>query len=171
MMNVAKGRSATPGRGQSTEGRYPTPRGHSGRRAQNEQLVPLTVGLPTMPGIGAGSMLLVTRGESEYSARQNSLASFYGSTPCVLGNLSEGQEHGSGTRETREHCIAPCTWVYTLQLNFPMIASPKANTRATAQSEPHSRRSIRRRTKAAAPSRESLTCYASLGPQLEDVCR
>lgn len=32
-------------------------------------LVPLTVGLPTMPGIGAGSMLLVTRGANEYSAK------------------------------------------------------------------------------------------------------
>jgi protein-L-isoaspartate(D-aspartate) O-methyltransferase len=31
-------------------------------------LIPLTVGMPTMPGIGAGSMLLVTRGETEYSA-------------------------------------------------------------------------------------------------------
>ena len=32
-------------------------------------LIPLTVGLPTMPRIGAGSMLLVTRGETEYSAK------------------------------------------------------------------------------------------------------
>ena len=32
-------------------------------------LIPLTVGLPTMPGIGAGSMLLVTRGETQYDAR------------------------------------------------------------------------------------------------------
>jgi protein-L-isoaspartate(D-aspartate) O-methyltransferase len=31
-------------------------------------LVPLTVGIPTMSGIGAGSMLLVTRGESELRA-------------------------------------------------------------------------------------------------------
>jgi protein-L-isoaspartate(D-aspartate) O-methyltransferase len=32
-------------------------------------LVPLTVGLPQMPGIGAGSMLLVTRLEAGYTAR------------------------------------------------------------------------------------------------------
>jgi len=32
-------------------------------------LIPLTVGLPTMPGIGAGAMLLVTRGQTEYSAK------------------------------------------------------------------------------------------------------
>jgi protein-L-isoaspartate(D-aspartate) O-methyltransferase len=32
-------------------------------------LVPLTVGLPAMPGIGAGSMLLVTRDESGYRAK------------------------------------------------------------------------------------------------------
>jgi protein-L-isoaspartate(D-aspartate) O-methyltransferase len=32
-------------------------------------LIPLTVSIPTMPGIGAGSMLLVTRGETEYSAK------------------------------------------------------------------------------------------------------
>ena len=32
-------------------------------------LIPLTVGLPTMPGIGAGAMLLVTRGATEYSAK------------------------------------------------------------------------------------------------------
>ena len=32
-------------------------------------LIPLTVEIPTMPGIGAGSMLLVNRGETEYSAK------------------------------------------------------------------------------------------------------
>ena len=32
-------------------------------------LIPLTVEIPTMPGIGAGSMLLVSRGETEYSAK------------------------------------------------------------------------------------------------------
>ena len=35
-------------------------------------LVPLTVEIPTMPGIGAGSMLLVCRGETEYSAKLTS---------------------------------------------------------------------------------------------------
>jgi protein-L-isoaspartate(D-aspartate) O-methyltransferase len=32
-------------------------------------LIPLTVEIPAMPGIGAGSMLLVSRGETEYSAK------------------------------------------------------------------------------------------------------
>lgn len=32
-------------------------------------LIPLTVEIPTMPGIGAGSMLLVSRGQTEYSAK------------------------------------------------------------------------------------------------------
>ena len=41
-------------------------------------LIPLTVGLPTMPGIGAGSMLLVTRGETELHARfTNSVGIFH----------------------------------------------------------------------------------------------
>ena len=32
-------------------------------------LIPLTVGLPTMPGVGTGSMLLVTKGETELRAK------------------------------------------------------------------------------------------------------
>jgi protein-L-isoaspartate(D-aspartate) O-methyltransferase len=40
-------------------------------------LIPLTVGIPTMPGIGAGSMLLVTRGETGYSARFTSAVGIF----------------------------------------------------------------------------------------------
>jgi protein-L-isoaspartate(D-aspartate) O-methyltransferase len=51
-------------------------------------LVPLTVEIPTMPGIGAGSILLVSRGETEYSAK---FASSVGIFHCE-GARSEEEE-------------------------------------------------------------------------------
>jgi protein-L-isoaspartate(D-aspartate) O-methyltransferase len=53
-------------------------------------LVPLTVGLPTMPGIGAGAMLLVTRGETELRAKFTS---------------SVGIFHCEGARSLREEAL------------------------------------------------------------------
>jgi len=53
-------------------------------------LIPLTVAIPTMAGIGAGSMLLVTRGETEYSARFTS---------------SVGIFHCEGARSTEEEAL------------------------------------------------------------------
>jgi protein-L-isoaspartate(D-aspartate) O-methyltransferase len=53
-------------------------------------LVPLTVAIPTMPGIGAGSMLLVTRGESEYSAKFTSPVGIF---------------HCAGARSTEEEAL------------------------------------------------------------------
>src|SRR5580692_6324558 len=53
-------------------------------------LVPLTVGLPTMAGIGAGSMLLVTRGETEYSAKFTSPVGIF---------------HCEGARSTEEEAV------------------------------------------------------------------
>jgi protein-L-isoaspartate(D-aspartate) O-methyltransferase len=53
-------------------------------------LIPLTVAIPTMAGIGAGSMLLVTRGETEFSARFTS---------------SVGIFHCEGARSTEEEAL------------------------------------------------------------------
>jgi protein-L-isoaspartate(D-aspartate) O-methyltransferase len=52
-------------------------------------LVPLTVGLPTMPGIGAGSMLLVTRGATEYSAKFTSPVGIF---HCAGARLAAEEE-------------------------------------------------------------------------------
>jgi protein-L-isoaspartate(D-aspartate) O-methyltransferase len=51
-------------------------------------LIPLTVGIPTMPGIGAGSMLLVTRGETEYRA---GFTSSVGIFHCEGARSAEGE--------------------------------------------------------------------------------
>ena len=53
-------------------------------------LIPLTVEIPTMPGIGAGSMLLVSRGETEYSAKFTS---------------SVGIFHCAGARSVEEEAL------------------------------------------------------------------
>jgi protein-L-isoaspartate(D-aspartate) O-methyltransferase len=53
-------------------------------------LIPLTVGLPTMPGIGGGSMLLVTKGETEYRAKFTSPVGIF---------------HCEGARSTEEEAL------------------------------------------------------------------
>lgn len=83
-------------------------------------LVPLTVGLPTMPGIGAGSMLLVTRGETEYSAKFTSPVGIFhcegarsAAEEELLAKAFAGGDRGSVRRLRRdEHGSGPNCWLH-----------------------------------------------------------
>jgi protein-L-isoaspartate(D-aspartate) O-methyltransferase len=83
-------------------------------------LVPLTVGLPTMAGIGAGSMLLVTRGETEYSAKFTSPVGIFhceGARSAeeeeLLVKALAGGDRGSVCRLRRDvHGSGPNCWLH-----------------------------------------------------------
>jgi protein-L-isoaspartate(D-aspartate) O-methyltransferase len=83
-------------------------------------LIPLTVGLPTMPGIGAGSMLLVTRGETEYSAKFTSLVGIFhcegarsAGEEALLAKAFAGGDRGSVCRLRRDaHGSGPNCWLH-----------------------------------------------------------
>ena len=83
-------------------------------------LIPLTVELPTMPGIGAGSMLLVTRRDTEYSAKFTSPVGIF---HCEGARLAEEQallakafaegDRGSVCRLRRDaHEPGPNCWLH-----------------------------------------------------------
>jgi len=83
-------------------------------------LVPLTVGLPTMPGIGAGSMLLVTRGETELRARLLSPVGIFhcegarlAQEEALLGAAFAGGNRQSVCRLRRDaHALGPDCWLH-----------------------------------------------------------
>jgi protein-L-isoaspartate(D-aspartate) O-methyltransferase len=83
-------------------------------------LIPLTVGLPTMPGIGAGSMLLVTRGETEYRARFTSAVGIFhcegarsAEEEALLAKALAGGNRQSVCRLRRDgHDLGPNCWFH-----------------------------------------------------------
>ena len=83
-------------------------------------LVPLTVGLPTMPGIGAGSMLLITRSETEYSAKFTSPVGIFHCEGArsteeegLLAKAFAGGNRGSVCRLRRDaHESGPSCWLH-----------------------------------------------------------
>jgi len=83
-------------------------------------LVPLTIGLPTMPGIGAGSMLLVTRGETEYRAKFTSPVGIFhcegarsAEEEALLAEAFAGGDQGSVCRLRRDaHESSPNCWLH-----------------------------------------------------------
>jgi protein-L-isoaspartate(D-aspartate) O-methyltransferase len=84
-------------------------------------LIPLTVAIPTMPGIGAGSMLLVTRGQTEYSARFTSPVGIFHcegarltEEEVLLGKAFAGGDRQSVRRLRRDtHDSGPKCWLHT----------------------------------------------------------
>jgi len=84
-------------------------------------LVPLTVGIPTMPGIGAGSMLLVTRSESELRAKLTSSVGIFhcegarsAEEETLLAKAFAGGNRQSVCRLRRDgHGLGPNCWLHT----------------------------------------------------------
>jgi len=84
-------------------------------------LLPLTVGLPTMPGIGAGSMLLMTRGETEYSAKFTSPVGIFhcegarsAEEDALLAKAFAGGDRGSVCRLRRDaNEPGPNCWLHS----------------------------------------------------------
>src|SRR5580692_6218177 len=93
-------------------------------------LVPLTVGLPTMAGIGAGSMLLVTRGETEYSAKFTSPVGIFHCEGArsteeeeLLAKALAGGDRGSECRVRRGgHGAGPTGWWHAG--DFWLVSAP-----------------------------------------------
>ena len=83
-------------------------------------LIPLTVAIPTMPGIGSGSMLLVTRGETEYSARITSPVGIFhcegarsAEEEALLAKALAGGNRQSVCRLRRDgHGSGPNCWLH-----------------------------------------------------------
>jgi protein-L-isoaspartate(D-aspartate) O-methyltransferase len=83
-------------------------------------LVPLTVGIPTMPGIGAGSMLLVTRVETELRARLTSSVGIFhcegarsAEEEALLVKAFAGGNRQSVCRLRRDgHSLGPNCWLH-----------------------------------------------------------
>jgi protein-L-isoaspartate O-methyltransferase len=83
-------------------------------------LIPLTVELPTMPGIGAGSMLLVTRGEAEYSAKFTASVGIFhcegarsAEEEVLLAKAFAGGDQQSVHRLRRDaHDLGPNCWLH-----------------------------------------------------------
>jgi protein-L-isoaspartate(D-aspartate) O-methyltransferase len=83
-------------------------------------LIPLTVELPTMPGIGGGSMLLVTRGETEYSAKFTSSVGIFHcegarskEEEALLAKAFAGGDQQSVHRLRRDkHELGPNCWLH-----------------------------------------------------------
>ena len=83
-------------------------------------LIPLTVGLPSMPGIGAGSMLLVTREESEYGVRFTSPVGIFhcegarsAEEEALLAKAFAGGDRGSVRRLRLDtHESGPNCWFH-----------------------------------------------------------
>ena len=84
-------------------------------------LIPLTVGLSTMPGIGAGSMLLVTRGETELRAKLTSSVGIFhcdgarsAEEEALLAKAFAGGNRRSVCRLRRDgHGLGPTCWLHT----------------------------------------------------------
>lgn len=84
-------------------------------------LIPLTVTIPTMPGIGAGSMLLVTRGESDYRAKFTSPVGIFhcegarsAEEEALLAKAFAAGDRGSVCRLRRDaHPPGPNCWLHT----------------------------------------------------------
>jgi protein-L-isoaspartate(D-aspartate) O-methyltransferase len=84
-------------------------------------LIPLTVAIPTMPGIGAGSMLLVTRGATEYSAKFTSPVGIFNcegarsaEEEAQLAKAFAEGDRGSVYRLRRDvHEGGPNCWLHT----------------------------------------------------------
>jgi protein-L-isoaspartate(D-aspartate) O-methyltransferase len=84
-------------------------------------LIPLTVAIPTMPGIGAGSMLLVTRGETEYSAKFTSPVGIFhcegarsAEEEALLAKAFAERDRASVCRLRRDaHGWGPNCWLHT----------------------------------------------------------
>jgi protein-L-isoaspartate(D-aspartate) O-methyltransferase len=84
-------------------------------------LIPLTVGLPTMPGIGAGSMLLVTRVDTELRARLTSSVGIFhcegarsAEEEALLAKAFAGGNRKSVCRLRRDgHELGPNCWLHT----------------------------------------------------------
>lgn len=87
-------------------------------------LVPLTVGLPAMPGIGAGSMLLVTRVEAGYAARFTSRVGIFHCDGARSADgeaaLSQALSHGNSASVCRlrrdVHEAGPRCWLHTREV-------------------------------------------------------
>jgi protein-L-isoaspartate(D-aspartate) O-methyltransferase len=83
-------------------------------------LIPLTVAIPTMPGIGAGSMLLVTRGETDYSARFTSTVGIFhcegarsAEEEALLATaLARGNPQSVCRLRRDAHGLAPNCWLH-----------------------------------------------------------
>jgi protein-L-isoaspartate(D-aspartate) O-methyltransferase len=93
-------------------------------------LIPLTVGLPTISGVGAGSMLLVTRGATEYGARLTSPVGIYHcegarsvEEEALLAKAFAGGDRGSVCRLRRDpHGSGPNCWFHAI--DFCLESNP-----------------------------------------------
>ncbi len=87
-------------------------------------LIPLTVGVPGMPGIGAGSMLLVARRGAEYTARFTSPVGIFhcegarsADGEAMLARALDGGNGASVCRLRRDdHEPGPNCWLHTREI-------------------------------------------------------
>jgi protein-L-isoaspartate(D-aspartate) O-methyltransferase len=108
-------------------------------------LIPLTVTIPTMPGIGAGLMLLVTRGETEYSARFTLPVGIFHcegarstDEEALLGKaFAGGEEHSVRRLRLDAHKSGPDCWLHAstfcLESDPALRREPGASARAAPE--------------------------------------
>jgi protein-L-isoaspartate(D-aspartate) O-methyltransferase len=97
-------------------------------------LVPLTVGLPAVPGIGAGLMLLVTRRTTGYAARFTSPVGIFhcqgarseDGEAALSGAFSRGDRASVSRLRRDAHAPGPNCWLHLGEVCLESDAPPRA---------------------------------------------